>query len=116
MTRLRPILALFLALTLMLTNSVAAAARVQRVGAMEVVLCSGHGGMQTLWLDGRGEPMAPPHDCPDCLPAILATLPGSAHIPPRPVGIGRPLLLPAAVPAAPAHPPTPAARAPPVLS
>lgn len=116
MTRLRPILALLLALAVTLTTGAEASARIQRVGAFEVVLCDGHGGMTTLWLDGQGQPMAPPHDCPDCLPGLLATLTGLAVVPTPPMGHGRPLPFPGATRGLPAPPPVALARGPPALS
>lgn len=116
MIRLRPIFALFLALTLLWTQGATAALRIQHVGAMEVVLCSGAGGMQTIWLDGQGHPVAPPHDCPDCLPVLLAALPGATAMPVPPSAHGLPLPHAPADAAAPALVPVPLARGPPVLS
>lgn len=116
MTRLQPILTLFVILVLALTQGAAAGTRINRLGAMEVVICTGHGGMQTLWLDAQGQPVAPPHDCPDCLPALLATLPdagGTVVAPQR----NRPAPATAHAVAAPrALTFAPHARAPPVLS
>lgn len=115
MIRLRLVLGLLLSLMLALTQGAAAAGRVQRVGAMEVVLCTGHGGMQTLWLDGRGEPIAPPHDCPDCLPGLLGVAPSCAQIA-QPVKHRYTPPIGTTLAADGIRPPSPRARAPPALS
>lgn len=61
------LLAGFLALTLLLTAETMAMARGAPVAVGEMVLCTGDG-VITVATDAEGNPVAPAHVCPDCLP------------------------------------------------
>jgi hypothetical protein len=69
MTVLRGLTILGICLFLALTSVTLAVARgaPQPVGVM--VLCTGEGARQVP-IDARGQPVAPPHVCPDCLLAF----------------------------------------------
>lgn len=73
MTQHRPILALALCLLLALTSQGLAVARgaAQPVGT--IVLCTGAGAVSVA-VDAGGQPVAPPHICPDCLPGFVLLL------------------------------------------
>lgn len=68
MTALRPILALFLSLSLLWASAHQALAHAGLQGGMEVTLCDSSGQQITVHLDAQGNPVAP-HDCTDCLAA-----------------------------------------------
>ncbi len=73
MRQFRPILAIGLCLLLTLTSQSLAVARgvAQPVG--EIVLCTTTGPV-TVAVDAEGQPAAPPHICPDCLPGFAVVL------------------------------------------
>ena len=70
MSRCRPLLAGFLALTLALTSAAMAAARGQTMAAGSVVICTGSGAV-TMQVDADGQPVGPVHICPDCALSLL---------------------------------------------
>lgn len=72
MNRLRPVVALFLALTLVLTSGAMALARGQVAVAGTVVICTGQG-VATVPVDSRGRPVGPAYICPDCALSLIAT-------------------------------------------
>nr|WP_247651120.1 hypothetical protein [Roseovarius autotrophicus] len=74
MSRLRTITALGLCLFLALTSVGQAVARGAPQPAGQVVLCTGEGTRAVL-VGAEGQPVAPPHVCPDCLLAFHATAP-----------------------------------------
>lgn len=96
MTLLRPLLALFLSLTLIWASADQALAHAGMQGGIAVTLCDSTGQAVTLHLDATGNPVTP-HDCADCLAAqAQAILPApalaqialgaarAAHAPPQP--------------------------------
>jgi hypothetical protein len=71
MTRiLRIWLGLFLALTVALTAHSAAARQGERDAAGQMVICTGTG-PATIYVDSDGQPVKPPHNCPDCVMHVL---------------------------------------------
>lgn len=88
MTLLRPFLGLFLSLVLAATSLTATQMRGHAAGGRLVEICSDSidgSSVTTVMLDAQGNPVAPPHPCPDCtLAAGLAVLPEpSATLPPH---------------------------------
>ncbi|SEQ12101.1 hypothetical protein [Thalassovita taeanensis] len=82
---MRPFLALTLALMLALTGQAMAVARGMPPAAGGMVLCTGTGPVSVL-VDADGQPVGPPHICPDCALSLFVAL---AQDPPfvlRPVG------------------------------
>jgi hypothetical protein len=72
MTRIaRPLQALLLAFVLVLTAQTMAVARGQAVAAGEMVICSA-AGLVTVQVDAEGNPVGPPHLCPDCVVSLSA--------------------------------------------
>ncbi|MGC8203749.1 hypothetical protein ACP2AV_13695 [Aliiroseovarius sp. PTFE2010] len=66
MMLLRPICALFLALTITLTSGALALARGNtQVGVGQMALCTGSG-TTIVTVDADGQPVGPSHYCPDC--------------------------------------------------
>ncbi|WP_259968914.1 hypothetical protein [Leisingera caerulea] len=71
MTRLlRICLGLFLALTVALSAHSAAARQGERDAAGRMVICTGTGPV-TIYVDSEGQPVKPPHHCPDCVMHVL---------------------------------------------
>ncbi len=72
------ILQLVLALVLLFTSASMAAARDQtRAAVGQMQLCTGHA-VVTVLMDHNGQPLGPPHICPDC---VLAAAPGQPDPP-----------------------------------
>ncbi|ROU01095.1 hypothetical protein [Histidinibacterium lentulum] len=73
-----------LALLLALTSQSLASARGHVMVAGEMVICSG-GQLVTVLVDATGQPVEPPHICPDCalhaLAAVSAPDPVTGHAP-----------------------------------
>ncbi|EDZ46884.1 conserved hypothetical protein [Rhodobacterales bacterium Y4I] len=67
---LRISLGLFLALTVTLTAHSAAARQGERDAAGQMVICTGTGPV-TIYVDSEGQPVKPPHHCPDCVVHVL---------------------------------------------
>ncbi|UWQ46777.1 hypothetical protein K3719_05270 [Leisingera aquaemixtae] len=67
---LRISLGLFLALTVALTAHSAAARQGERDAAGQMVICTGTGPV-TIYVDREGQPVKPPHQCPDCVMHVL---------------------------------------------
>lgn len=76
-----------LALLLALTSQSLAAARGHVMVAGEMVICSG-GQLVTVLVDATGQPVEPPHICPDCALHALAGV-----TPPDPVAVHDPTCL-----------------------
>lgn len=76
---------LFLSLVMSLTSVTMAVAHAQSAGAMQLELCDAHGGTATITVDAAGNPIAPPHHCPDCLAAVPALPPLATDAPARPL-------------------------------
>lgn len=70
----RPLIGLFLALTLAVASVTLAQARAQSHGLHATVICSGAGSV-TILLDANGQPAGPPLPCPDCIAGLAAALP-----------------------------------------
>lgn len=68
---LRSYLAIVLALMLTLTGQSMAVARGMPNAEGEIVLCTGTGPISVL-VDKDGQPVGPPHICPDCALSIFA--------------------------------------------
>lgn len=87
MTLLRPLLGMLLSLVLAASSLTAAQMRGHAADGRLVEICSDSidgSSVSTVMLDAQGNPVAPPHPCPDCtLAAGLAVLPEpSATLPP----------------------------------
>ncbi|MFB9148411.1 hypothetical protein [Roseovarius ramblicola] len=74
MTILRGITTIALCLFLALTSVTLAVARGAPGPAAVAVICTGEG-VQRVAVDADGQPVSPPHVCPDCLLALHATAP-----------------------------------------
>lgn len=70
-TALRPYIALVLALLLTFTGQSMAVARGMPNASGEIVLCTGTGPVSVL-VDEDGQPVGPPHICPDCALSLIA--------------------------------------------
>jgi len=108
----RPLIGLFLALTLAVASVTLAQARGQPHGLHAAVICSGAGTV-TLLLDANGEPAGPPLPCPDCIAGIAAALPVQPAATPEAPGPAVRLSLPRHSAHAGARPPAYEARGPP---
>lgn len=85
------LLRLVLILVVMAGSVVMAPARGMSASVMQITICS-EGGTETLALDAQGNPVAPHHPCPDCLPGLsIGPIPGVAA--PQPTRMSRPLSL-----------------------
>ncbi|NIZ14418.1 hypothetical protein [Phaeobacter sp. HF9A] len=62
----RRYISLLLALALLATGHSAAASRFARDATGQVILCTGTGPV-TVYVDAEGQPVGPPHICPDCI-------------------------------------------------
>jgi hypothetical protein len=78
-----PLLSLFLVLTLVVTAQAAAVARGQPGAVGEIVICAG-GGLVTLRVDSQGDPVGPPHVCPDAVAGLAAPAPPESAAPAQP--------------------------------
>lgn len=67
---LRLYLGLFLAFAVALTAHSAAARQGERDAAGQMVICTGTGAV-TVYVDSEGQPVKPPHSCPDCVMHVL---------------------------------------------
>jgi len=74
MTPLRAMTTLGLCLFLAATSVTLAVARGAPGPAGVMVICTGDG-LSRVTVDADGQPVAPPHVCPDCLLALHATAP-----------------------------------------
>ncbi len=110
-----PLLGAILALVLILTGQSMAVMRMMPGPTGEMVLCTGTGPI-TVLTDENGQPVGPPHICPDCAMSMMAAhwdtptqplRPMARHVPLRPGTMALPRT--AAAPSA-------QARGPPVLS
>ncbi len=112
MTLLRGLTILGICLFVALTSVTLAVARGAPQPAGVMVLCTGDGARQVP-VDARGQPVAPPHACPDCLLAFHAVTPRdpvpARHAALRPARHGTAVTRHAAA----AQPPMRLARAPP---
>jgi len=70
---LRPSLAFALALMLALTGQSMAVARGSTDVAGQMVLCTGTGPV-TVYMDADGQPVPPPHHCPDCVVGLAEVI------------------------------------------
>ena len=66
----RRYLGLILALAVALTAHNAAALQGSRDAAGQMVICTGTGPV-VVYMDSEGQPMPPPHSCPDCVMHLL---------------------------------------------
>lgn len=115
MWNLRPILALLLSALLAVTSVTLAAARGQTRIAGAVVLCSG-----ALYVAGAtdedGNPVAPPHLCPDMALGLIAGMAAPAPEVSRPTGRAEALASSDETHPCPRPLPATPARAPPVFA
>jgi hypothetical protein len=112
-TLLRPLSALLLSLTLVVTAGAMGAARGQAQVAGQIVICTGQG-VVTVSVDENGAPTGPAHICPDCALGFFDVAAGNPAQPDRalvPSELGR---LPEPPRLAAAAGQTPRARAPPL--
>jgi hypothetical protein len=70
----RPLAAILLALTLVVTGQSLALARGTATAAGEMVICTGTGTV-TVPVDAEGNPTGPPVVCPDCALTAMAAMP-----------------------------------------
>ena len=70
MKPLRQFLIICLALTLVLTSSAMAVARIKTDSVGNIIICTGKGPMSVA-VDADGQPIGPTHICPDCLQNAL---------------------------------------------
>ncbi len=110
--RLGPAFAVLLALMLAFTSLTLAAARAHFPSAGVIEICAGQG-LQVIPVDSRGNPVGPPHVCPDGVASFVNILTVPPEPPLRRLADGERLHLPAGRGVARAAPPRPAARAPP---
>lgn len=113
---MRAIISLVLTVLLALTSVTAAAARVQSAGAMQITICAGDGTHHEITLDAQGNPINPPHHCPDCSALTAAPPEGAAPDLARPVGRSAPQVCAMVLPETVDLPPVPPARGPPGLT
>ena len=113
---IRAIISLVLTVLLALTSVTAAAARVQSAGAMQITICAGDGTHHEITLDAQGNPINPPHHCPDCSALTAAPPEGAAPDLARPVGRSAPQVCAMVLPETVDLPPVPPARGPPGLT
>ena len=111
----RSLVALFLGLLIIAGNQ--GLAMVHGVGsaggeATEMVLCTGTGPV-TVWIDANGDPVAPPHDCPDCTLCLPHGLLPETAQPARAMRVARSVLRPAPPKLVSRPAPGPVARGPP---
>ncbi|WP_323783846.1 hypothetical protein [Leisingera sp.] len=89
MTRiLRICLGLFLVLAVALTAHSAAARQGARDAAGQMVICTGLG-PEIVYVDSDGQPVPPPHSCPDCVMHLLDAVALPAALPVPGEGAGR---------------------------
>lgn len=77
---LRLYLGLFLALAVALTGHSAAARQGMRDAAGQMVICTGLG-PEVIYVDSEGQPVQPPHSCPDCVMHLLDAVAPPATLP-----------------------------------
>ncbi|MHC0053710.1 hypothetical protein [Actibacterium sp. D379-3] len=94
MTRTRPYIAVLLALMLGLTSLTLAAARGHAPAMGEVEICSGLG-LQVIRVDADGNPVGPPHLCPDAVASFVSVDAPLPVLPRRLLANGETLRLPA---------------------
>lgn len=88
MTRARrTYLAIFLAAVLALTGQSMAVMRGMASASGEMVICTGTGPI-TVQVDENGQPVGPPHICPDCALSLFAYADHQPSAPGRPMGLG----------------------------
>ncbi|SLN67230.1 hypothetical protein AQS8620_03133 [Aquimixticola soesokkakensis] len=110
---LRPLSALALCFTLVLTASAMAQARGQmRAASGAIVLCTGTGPV-TVVVDENGAPLGRIHICPDCALSLIAGLLPLWQLPQKAARAQRLVAIDMALHATPRALPIPAARAPP---
>jgi len=112
MTRIRPTLAIALALMLAVTSLTLAVARGQAPAVGVIELCSG-AGLAAVPVDAEGNPMGPAHVCPDGVAAFINVDVAAPVMPLRPLADGERLVMAQAAPVAGAGPVAEQARGPP---
>lgn len=115
MALLRTYLAVLIALCMVLTTQTMALARGMSDPVGEMVLCIGNETV-TVYYDDDGQPVDPPHYCPDCSVSPLALLQSSFVPNLRPLGQGVVLRIERGQKAIAAEVIPASARGPPVLS
>ena len=119
MRNLRPVAGVLfsasLCLTLVLATVSSAIAHVQMATGQVVDICAGADTI-TLTLDAQGNPINPPHHCPDCSALTAAPPEGAAPDLARPVGRSAPQVCAMVLPETVDLPPVPPARGPPGLT
>lgn len=77
---LRIYFGLFLAFAVALTAHSAAARQGARDAAWQMVICTGMG-PEVIYVDSEGQPVQPPHSCPDCVMHLLDAVAPPAALP-----------------------------------
>ena len=80
-----PLQAMLLALLLVLTGQSMAQVRMAPGIGGEMVLCTGTGPI-TVVTDENGDPVGPPHVCPECAMSLFAAVPVAPAQPGSPAG------------------------------
>lgn len=114
MMRLKHTFALLMVLMLGVTSVTLASARGHAPAVGQVEICSGLG-LQTISVDADGNPVGPPHICPDGVAAFLSVDAPLPVMPLRRLGNGERLHLSAQLSSAQAERLRAFARGPPVL-
>ncbi|MGC9370764.1 MAG: hypothetical protein ACP5DX_14590 [Paracoccaceae bacterium] len=112
MTRIRPTLAIALALMLAVTSLTLAVARGQAPAVGVIELCSG-AGLAAVPVDAQGNPTGPAHVCPDGVAAFINVDFAVPVMPLKPLANGERLAMARAAPVAEAAAVAEQARGPP---
>jgi hypothetical protein len=112
MTRIRPTLAIALALMLAVTSLTLAVARGQAPAAGVIELCSG-AGLAAVPVGADGKPTGPAHVCPDGVASFISIAVDAPVMPLKPLANGERLEMARAAPVADAVPVAGQARGPP---
>lgn len=110
-----PLQAIALALLLVLTGQSMALMRSAPDASGQMVLCTGTGPI-TVLTDENGQPVGPPHICPDCAMSLFAAVLAAPEMPPQPAMRSEAAVARARTVTAMAAQVVPSARDPPALS
>lgn len=112
---IHPLQAIALALLLVLTGQSMALMRSAPDASGQMVLCTGTGPI-TVLTDENGQPVGPPHICPDCAMSLFAAVQAAPEMLSRPVTRGEAVVVPAPATTPQAARVVSSARDPPALS
>ncbi|MDU8929874.1 hypothetical protein RXV86_21010 [Alisedimentitalea sp. MJ-SS2] len=112
---LRTYAGIVLTLMLVLTSQSMAVARGMPNATGEIILCTSEG-IVSVAVDENGQPVDPPHICPDCAMSLFAFVAETSPFPVRPLGSVETLIPTKVIHQASAQEVPAAARGPPVFS